>query len=891
MLSILLLQAASSPLPRVAPTTPPKPAASRLAAGKTARWDNPWFRWSVLGVAALLLIAGVGASVFYAWRPAGSHQVAIYMTDAPTGFDRFDVKISGVYVGAAGYPLALKASQFDVLQYRGTENSLKVAEGRVPAGEYKQVSIVFVKATAYTGGQALDLPIPLKMLKITSGFELGARQSSALFDLDIGKSIVTTPTGLAFRPFIQNVWSQDSQPGTEASNPAMPDLSRNGFTNPPVEEPQQRAVAPPAHQAPPQTSSSSPDGYEAPPPTTPTTSSAGPSIPRLVGQGTEFGDLYDGCGEAAVGAMDDELTVARKLAESHFCSIYIILTDERDPTNRPVPAEADAVFDIVGYTTTVNPLASGLPVNPGGVVGDVERLANSNGQSAAGGNAIMNNQMVLRPNLLAAMTDVSVSGGTVLGVFNYLDGFVASLPPALAWSYANDESGQELTIYPAGQELALFNTADAYANLQGLALQQALLPQGVLNHADLPLTGAGVGVGIVDTGVDGLHRDLGFDVTGLRDLVYRDAAVYENLMFPSLGAAATSLNDDARAFPPGTVDENQVFRSLGGPGVGRTPSTDYSLKGHGTMVAGLIVGQPSPYDATDGANRQHGVAPGSKLNACSFGPATPNLLAATWCLDQLVSLQRNPREGDPPMLVVSLSWGIMENDPTYPGSPIARLIGKLVEGDPSNGIPGATVVIAAGYAGVFQDPGTAYTSYMCRTPIEGVVCVGGSKVASSLSRIERDPNSPHGQAVIPAGGQAAWPGMRETWPDVCAPSTDLRSTVPLHWGIGAYIVAPGGATSFAAPQVAGVIALGQEARLAYNLGPLSPERVEQALEESANRLPALGSQLEGFEDSYFPAAEAADGDFRYHMASEVCGHGLVDAKAFVALVTLDPRYA
>ncbi|MEU1350983.1 S8 family serine peptidase [Streptomyces sp. NPDC005795] len=175
-------------------------------------------------------------------------------------------------------------------------------------------------------------------------------------------------------------------------------------------------------------------------------------------------------------------------------------------------------------------------------------------------------------------------------------------------------------------------------------------------HAE-GITGKGVKVGIIDTGIDYRHPDLKGVYAGGYDFVDDDADPME-----------TTYED--------WKGSGQAESSQG--------STYYTE--HGTHVAGIIAGQ----GADTKARAAHGVAPGASVHAYRvLGPygsgRTSNILAA---MDQAA---------DDGMDVVNMSLGAAINDPLSPQSIAAD---NLV-------LAGVTTVIAAGNSG--PKPGTVAT--------------------------------------------------------------------------------------------------------------------------------------------------------------------------------------
>lgn len=184
------------------------------------------------------------------------------------------------------------------------------------------------------------------------------------------------------------------------------------------------------------------------------------------------------------------------------------------------------------------------------------------------------------------------------------------------------------------------------------------LPDGTI------IDGSGVGVAVVDSGIDDSHGDL-----------------------------APNVVSNVKAIP------------LVGGGV-ELPLTDViSLGGHGTHVAGIVAGTGA---ASDG--EVHGAAPGASLYGVSAGTLISvhsGLEALEWVLD-------NHDQVSPAIRVVNNSWGSTGDGTANPGSALGQMIDALVA-------DGVTVVWAAGNSG--GDGSAATTSPTCAQQTPGNICV------------------------------------------------------------------------------------------------------------------------------------------------------------------------
>jgi serine protease AprX len=199
------------------------------------------------------------------------------------------------------------------------------------------------------------------------------------------------------------------------------------------------------------------------------------------------------------------------------------------------------------------------------------------------------------------------------------------------------------------------------ASKQAIRQPQAVDPvTGLRDHFGNPVDGRGIGVAVVDTGIDTLHPDLGMAPAG------PVAANYQLLL--------------DRAVPD--------------------PYTDVS--GHGTHVAAIVAGS----GAADPSVR--GVAPGAKLYG--LGAAAGPTIA--WAAQAFEWVLQHQNDQDPRIRVVTNSWG--SGTQYEPRSLITRYVNAMVDRD-------IVVVFAAGNTG--GDGAAAQTSSECQIPRAGVICV------------------------------------------------------------------------------------------------------------------------------------------------------------------------
>ncbi|MHB1262390.1 MAG: S8 family peptidase [Thermoplasmatota archaeon] len=179
-----------------------------------------------------------------------------------------------------------------------------------------------------------------------------------------------------------------------------------------------------------------------------------------------------------------------------------------------------------------------------------------------------------------------------------------------------------------------------------------------------PIRGTGIGVAVVDSGVDATHPDLPY----------------------------------APLVPGGVVRANYKMASQAAV---PTPNSD-TTSGHGTHVASVIAGQGTS-DPT-----QVGVAPGATLYGFGIGESSTTV----WASQAFDWIATNGPTQDPPIRIVTNSWS---TGTTYdPNSILTQFVNYLVD-------QGVVVVFSAGNLG--GDGTSVNTSAQCQIPKAGVVCV------------------------------------------------------------------------------------------------------------------------------------------------------------------------
>jgi len=300
------------------------------------------------------------------------------------------------------------------------------------------------------------------------------------------------------------------------------------------------------------------------------------------------------------------------------------------------------------------------------------------------------------------------------------------------------------------------------------------------------ITGEGVTVAVIDTGVDYNHPDLkdkiwvnpGEDLNG--------NGIVDSSDFNNIDDDENGLVDDIRGWDFNTCKEYKQIGPYEYECVETKPADndvmDYS--GHGTHCAGIVAG----------------VAPGAKilpfkvLNDQGIGDESWTMTALDRAMDP-----NNDGDFSDHVDIVSFSLGSLI--PGDPDDDFCRAVNNAVE-------CGIIVVAAAG--NLAQNPDFAgnhtITSPSCANRS---ICVGSStksdEVAGSSSR-----------------GPVEWDGAYLIKPDVVAPGVDIMSTAVG----GGYTKKDG--TSMATPHVAGAAALLLQAHSDW-----SPDDVKNALKNTA----------------------------------------------------------
>ncbi len=345
------------------------------------------------------------------------------------------------------------------------------------------------------------------------------------------------------------------------------------------------------------------------------------------------------------------------------------------------------------------------------------------------------------------------------------------------------------------------------------------------------LDGTGVGVAVIDSGLDGTHGDFNLALNGGRN--------YKATCAPNLNPCVGSFVD-----------------------VGTTGTSDTS-SGHGHHVAGTVLGSGarSTVNYPDAAGTPYikgsfaGVAPNAKLFAYGTGEAVAVLFAAQ-SYNHLLANYDNPTVFPTKIRVTNNSYGNAGGTAYTATNTLSQLVKRIVEEK------GVIVAFAAGNDGDGTTNDT--TSGYCKDPTPGVICVASydDLGTGSLNGVLSDFTS---QGAI---------GAPANYPDIAAPGSNILSTctagLPICKDTGggdqAYLPFYGtiSGTSMATPHVVGAIALLLQAR-----PELTPPAVEKLLQDTARKV--VDNTYGAAQGAYVNDPQNAGGTTNYR-----AGAGLVD---------------
>jgi subtilisin family serine protease len=429
--------------------------------------------------------------------------------------------------------------------------------------------------------------------------------------------------------------------------------------------------------------------------------------------------------------------------------------------------------------------------------------------------------MVHGTSISAARQAVSATGMTKTGEFEAIGVVVANASKSQIQAV---RSAPGVTYVEGGAQ-----PIDFFQETSNTATRGAEAATTLTGADGSPLTGTGVSVAVIDSGVDPTHPYFA-EADGSSAVVANLKAVCEPL---------TETCSVQRV--PAFVDTDTL-----------------SVGGHGTHVSGIVAGRPTTL--SDGGELQ-GAAPGAKLVSISTGAGIVILgadSALNWVLEnhEAPCGAGVPASTCPPIKVTNNSYGPSGGGEFDPESATVKLQRALAA-------EGVVTVWAAGNDG--GDGSTSLTNPPGQDPTGGILSVA--------SYYDQDTGTRDGVVSdYSSRGLATDPS---TWPDLSAPGENITSSCRLYLAIcstgldfrngpgaldiGTFNTISG--TSMAAPHVAGIVA-----QLFQADPDATPADIERALKVSAHKF----TDGAGYEPG-------AVGTTSYDK-----GHGLVDVVAAVA---------
>jgi serine protease AprX len=349
---------------------------------------------------------------------------------------------------------------------------------------------------------------------------------------------------------------------------------------------------------------------------------------------------------------------------------------------------------------------------------------------------------------------------------------------------------QGVTYLEADRQLQYFGDTGSWATRARVA-RTAVAGGPYRDASGRVLDGSGVGVAVVDSGVDGYHPDLANRLAKAFKVVCTT---------PPLGNVRT----EACFGPSALVDSTDA------------PFTDHT-GGHGTHVTGIALG-----DGTASNGTYQGVAPGATLYSYGVGEVIFVSDAVT-ALDHIIT---NYDSFTPRIKVVNNSYGDTAGTPYDPNGVLSKLTSELVG-------MGVTMVFAAGNGDANGDGGTGADdrlSSSAKDPTPGVITAANYDDGGTATR----------KGTLDSSSSRGLKGDPANYPDLSAPGSFITSTcnpalpicrlevVPTTTWAPRYATISG--TSMASPHVAGAVALLLQAR-----PELTPAQVEDVLLDTAHK--------------------------------------------------------
>ena len=408
----------------------------------------------------------------------------------------------------------------------------------------------------------------------------------------------------------------------------------------------------------------------------------------------------------------------------------------------------------------------------------------------------------LTPRLRTALEDVGVVRGLELPSINA----VAATLPRAAVARVAELSGVRAVVPQRRLELHLYRSKEQINALK--AAEPDRYRSGGKAFKRPGVTGEGVTVGIIDSGIFAGHPGFGDRV--LTGLNFEFSELKDSGIVPAEGW-------DAYAEATG-------------------PSALQDEVGHGTHVAGTVGGDGS---GAQSDRNLAGVAPGASFVSLKIASAANGVIEDIGFEENaLAAIDYVIRHPDLDVKLTNNSWGLLEEEPSsVPGA------GEPTDFDAANAMvekasaEGITMVFSAGNDGpepgsINEDPGGAPSAITvaaaCKGTEEGQ---GGSCPAGQItdfsSRGAKNGTGPQVDVAAP-GDQILAPVSPAS---ILTPLSEcLDPAEPLYYCISG--------TSMASPHVAGVVALMQEVN-----PKLLPAQAERCLTTTAADMLAAGFDI------------------------------------------------
>ncbi|MDX3663903.1 S8 family serine peptidase [Streptomyces sp. ID05-26A] len=364
-------------------------------------------------------------------------------------------------------------------------------------------------------------------------------------------------------------------------------------------------------------------------------------------------------------------------------------------------------------------------------------------------------------------------------------------------------SFRKIGVVAARGDSAQISSARAEAGVTRVEVQKPIRFLGSTSHTatrgldarnSLGLTGAGVSVAVIDSGVDPTHPSFGGRIVRNLKSLCLDGSTQTNCIVPV----------------PNFLDTDTT-----------------SLGGHGTHVTGIAIGGDVQ---TTGGPVIRGAAPGAKGVVISTGAAIL-ILGADAALNWVLENHRAPCGAGvpastcPPIKVINNSYGPSGGGAFDPGSVTVKLQRQLVA-------EGVVVVWANGNDG--GDGSANLSNPPGVDPTPGVISVASYNDQETGTR----------DGAVSDFSSRGLAADSATWPDISAPGENIASSCRLYLPICATGLKPQNGpglldlgtfntisgTSMAAPHIAGIVA-----QLFQAKPSATPADIERALKSTAHK--------------------------------------------------------